>query len=290
MSMTDPNAVPEAVHEIRDLDAGGIPARLYRPSARCDRPARLLPRRWLGDRRPRHPRRHLPLAGQPHRPRGAVVDYRLAPEHPFPAAVDDCEPATKWAYDNAASLGFDPERLAVGGDSAGGTSLRSSPPPDIVPLEVPAARVPGHRPPRRTRVVHRERGGLLPHLVGDAVVRRPLPRRLVRHDRRSAVSPLLASDDALATTPPALVITAGSTRSATRVRRTPHGRTSRCGDQPRPLRRPDPRLLHIRDPRRATSRANCGAAAPSRRARLSRASSTSAGEHGVEHRLGQACR
>ena len=67
---------------------------------------------------------HDSLCRQIARRSGAAVlalDYRLAPEHRFPAAVDDAWATMRWLAEHAGTLGLDPARLAVGGDSAGGT-------------------------------------------------------------------------------------------------------------------------------------------------------------------------
>lgn len=117
--------------ETRDLKvaggAGEIPARLYRPTGAGDPTGLLVYFHGggfvIGDLETHdgHCRRLATESGC----RVLAVDYRLAPEHPFPAGHDDALAATKWAFDNASDLGVDPRRIAVGGDSAGGNLAAS---------------------------------------------------------------------------------------------------------------------------------------------------------------------
>jgi len=118
---------PRAIAEVRDLaapgPAGPIPLRLYRdqPVAGAGQPAVVFYHGggWVIGDLESHDGVCREIA---HRAGVTViaVDYRLAPEHAFPAAVDDAFAATKWVVDNADELGVDAARVSVAGDSAGG--------------------------------------------------------------------------------------------------------------------------------------------------------------------------
>jgi acetyl esterase len=101
---------------------GGIPATLYTP-ADAPRPSGLLVYYHGGGFTVGSRISHAPVARfLAHRAgvRVLSVDYRRAPEHPFPAPVEDAITAFEYAHRHAAELGADPGRIAVGGDSAGG--------------------------------------------------------------------------------------------------------------------------------------------------------------------------
>ena len=139
------------------------------------------------------------------------VDYRLAPEHKAPAAVEDAYAGYRWALDHAAELGADPDRVAVGGDSAGG---------NLAAVVSQRARDDGERPPALQLLLYpitnyagqtRSQG-----LFADGFFLRRWDMDFCRDkyigesgvdpaDPR--VSPLLADD--LSGLPPTLLITAG---------------------------------------------------------------------------------
>ncbi|GAA4837292.1 alpha/beta hydrolase [Saccharopolyspora rosea] len=138
------------------------------------------------------------------------VDYRLAPEHPFPAAFDDCLAAYRYAVDNARELGTEPGLVSVGGDSAGGNLAASValhatraglPRPNLQFLLYPAVDATTRR---RSRELFGN-GLLLTEEDVNWFADRYLPDVDQRADPR--VSVLLADDHS--GLPPAYVVTAG---------------------------------------------------------------------------------
>ena len=216
LSLTDARAlynagqVPstEAVHEIRDVQAGTILCRLYRPSA--DTNLGLLVffhgGGWVIGDLNSHDGVCRSLANKSGH---AVlsVDYRLAPEHTFPAAFDDCLAAVKWASENAQALGIDNSRMAVGGDSAGGNLAAAVALAEIVPLKFQMLIYPAVDMSMESPSINEN--------ANAPILTKSVMAWFVDHymgsegDRGSiAASPMLASDEQLKRMPPAIVITA----------------------------------------------------------------------------------
>jgi acetyl esterase len=140
------------------------------------------------------------------------VDYRLAPEHPFPAALEDACAALEWAAEHAGDVSGDPDRLAVGGDSAGGNlsaavslMARDRDGPDIAhqSLIYPAVASPAVHEfdsyEENAEGYFLERDSM--DYFYDKYVQSPA------HARNEYLAPLLARD--LSDLPPATVVTAG---------------------------------------------------------------------------------
>jgi acetyl esterase len=198
----------EAVHEIRDVQAGTIPCRLYRPSV--DTNLGLLVffhgGGWVIGDLNSHDGVCRSLANKSGH---AVlsVDYRLAPEHIFPAAFDDCVAAVKWASENAQALGIDNSRMAVGGDSAGGNLAAAVALAEIVPLKFQMLIYPAVDMSMESPSINEN--------ANAPILTKSVMAWFVDHymgsegDRGSiAASPMLASDEQLKRMPPAIVITA----------------------------------------------------------------------------------
>ncbi len=125
------------------------------------------------------------------------VGFRLAPEHPFPAPVDDCVAALRWARDHAASFGGDPAAVAVGGDASGGTyaavcaqlTKDDAGPPLVFQLLLSPCTDFSQKHPSRIEFADDR---LIPAEMVDALMDTYTPEGVDRTDPRC--SPLLADD------------------------------------------------------------------------------------------------
>ena len=209
---------PVTVGEVRDFEVTGdlhhpIPVRLYRPSQPSSDTTGLTVYFHGGGFVIGSIESHDVLCRQLCEDSGHAVlsvDYRLAPEHPFPAAFDDCLAVTRWVHRHAAQIQINPQRIAVAGDSAGGQLAA------VVGLAL--------RQDREIRLAFQ----LLVYPITDALMSQPSIERngsgymltkanleayyghywpdfSSREDWRS--SPLMAKD--LSGLPPALILTAG---------------------------------------------------------------------------------
>lgn len=206
-AMAAPSTV--SVHEIRDIDADGVPVRLYRPSETSGLGLLVYYHGggWVIGSLDTHDDVCRKLANAMGH---AVlsVDYRLAPEHPFPAPVDDCVHALRWAHANAARLDIDPTRLAVGGDSAGGNLAAVVANMNVVPLRYQMLIYPVTDATRSSASYQENANGYRLTAAGMKWFCDHYVSGAAGSERDPHVSPLHADATTLSAAPPALVITA----------------------------------------------------------------------------------
>ncbi len=205
--MTAPSAVH--LHEIRDLDADGVPARLYRPNDRKDLGLLVYYHGggWVCGSINTHDDVCRKLA-QSMGHAVLSVDYRLAPEFAFPQPLNDCIVALRWAHAHASELGIDASRIAVGGDSAGGNLAAAVANLQPVPLKFQMLIYPVTDATRSSQSYQDNATGyrltangmkwFCDHYLSGSIGSPTDPR----------VSPLFADAVTLASAPPAIVITA----------------------------------------------------------------------------------
>ena len=204
---TMPSNLP--IFETKNIDAGGVPARLYKPNNNTNLPLLVYYHGggWVLGNVDSHDGICRALAMQSE---CAVlsVEYRLAPEFPFPIPLTDSVTATKWAYDNAASIGCDASRIALGGDSAGANFAAIIANMHVIPCVYQLLIYPvtdcqlGHPSHQENKD-----GPFLTHAGMKWFVKQYLSgSQGTPTDPR--VSPLLDTDEVLAAAPPAFVITA----------------------------------------------------------------------------------
>ncbi|MFL6089845.1 MAG: alpha/beta hydrolase [Aeromicrobium sp.] len=117
-------ALEHPIGAVRNFTVAGRPARLYTPAARLGAQASPTMLYFHGGFHTYGGLDGHDVALRAFAENAGIqvlsLDYRLAPEHPFPAGLDDCVAALRWLAANPEQVGADPARLAVGGDSAGG--------------------------------------------------------------------------------------------------------------------------------------------------------------------------
>lgn len=136
----------------------------------------------------------------------AALDYRLAPAHPYPAALEDCQRAVRYLQEHAADWGGDTTMIAVGGDSAGGnlalaTAMSAPGISKVIPI-YPVTKLFTERTPSWEKYAK--------GYGNDAELLEAFNEAYAnRQERKPLVSVGLCDDDALKTLPPALFISAG---------------------------------------------------------------------------------